>query len=570
MNSEHSNTQFCQNCKGEFIIEPEDFNFYQKMNVPLPTFCPDCRMSRRMSFGNLFKFYKKECEKCKEQVICLYPPDRKDRMYCNNCWWADDWDGGEYGMDYDSKKPFFEQLIELRKKSIFVALESLFPSNVNTKYTNNSSYQKNCFMTIYADYNEHCAYTTMTANVKDLLDCYRARESELCYECTGLFKCYNCKWSEELENCVDCSFCQSCYGCSNCVGCVNLSNSSHQIFNKQYTKEEYFEKIKELKLDIYEGQQKIKKEAEEFWLKAPKREYHGNSLNKDVSGEYVYESKNTHNSFLVTGAEDCKYTQFLSLKTTKDCYDYTGWGAGSSLLYECYIVGEGAYNNKFCAECWPEARDLEYCLYCVQGKDCFGCVNLKRKRYCILNKQYSKEDYFKLKEKIISDMKKNPWKNKVGHIYSYGEFLPPELSPYGYNETIAYEYNELSKNDAEKEGYNWYEITATRYDVTCQSNSLPNTFKDISDTITKEIIQCDTCDKAYNINSIEIELLSFFNQPISHSCPACRYVRRFNRTNKPKLYNRFCAKCNIDIKTPYSPDRIEIMYCEKCYQQEVY
>lgn len=76
-------------------------------------------------------------------------------------------------------------------------------------------------------------------------------------------------------------------------------------------------------------------------------------------------------------------------------------GADSSLLYECYIVGDGAYNNKFCAECWPEARDTEYSFYCVQSKDCFGCVNLKRKQYCILNKQYTREKYFKLKEKLF-------------------------------------------------------------------------------------------------------------------------------------------------------------------------
>jgi hypothetical protein len=560
----------CQNCKKDFVIETEDFNFYEKMKVPAPTFCPRCRMLRRMSFGNISKFYKKPCEKCKKLTICIYAPDRSDRMYCNECWWAEDWDGTEYGMDYDPERSFFEQLIELRKKSIFVALESLYPSLVNTKYTNNSSYQKNCFMTIYADYDEHCAYTTLTNRTKDSLDCYRLRESQLCYECTGVFKCYNCKWSEELESCVDCSFCQSCYGCSNCVGCVNLSKSSYKIFNEQYSREEYFEKIKELKMDTYEGQQEMKRKSEEFWLKAPKREYHGNSLNKDVTGEYVYESKNTHDSYLVTSAEDCRYVQYLSIPDTKDCYDYTGWGDGSSLLYECYIVGQGAYNNKFCSECWPEASDIEYSYYCMGSKDCFGCVNLKRKKYCILNKQYTKEEYFKLKEKIISDMKNNPWKNKAGHVYSYGEFLPPELSPYGYNETMSYEYDKISKNEAEKSGYNWYDVMIPEYNVSRQSDSLPGTYLDTPKNITNEVIQCSTCERAYNINIIEMELLESFNQPVPHSCPNCRYVRRFNRTNKPDLYYRNCAKCNTNIYTPYSPDRPEIVYCEKCYQNEVY
>jgi len=575
MNKEYKNLVLgCQNCKKDFIIEPEDFLFYEKISstgpkIPPPTFCPYCRMIRRMLFGNLSTFYKKKCDSCGELSIGLYPPDGKSKMYCNPCWWKDNWDGTEYGMDYDPNQPFFEQLIELRKKSIFVALESLYPSLINTKYTNNSSYQKNCFMTIYADCDEHCAYTRGTYHTKDCLDCFRAVESELCYECVGIHKCYNCVWSEELDSCVDCSFCQSCYGCTSCTGCVNLKNKSHYIENIQYSKEEYLEKIKELNLDTYDSQQKLKEQSEKFWIKAPKRSYHGNSLNKNVTGEYVYESKNTLNSYMASGVEDSRYVQYLSIPGTKNCYDYTGWGANSQLLYECYIVGEGAYNNKFCAECWPNAQNIEYSFYCVQGKDCFGCVNLKRKSYCILNKQYTKEEYFKLKEKIIADMKANPWKSKAGHIYTYGEFLPPELSPYGYSETMAYEYNPLSKVETEMSGYNWCDIPKQTYNVTCDEKSLPQTFNDIPKTIKQEVIQCNTCDKAYNINDIEIELLKKFNQPISHSCPKCRYNRRFNRNNKPGLYDRTCDKCGAEIKTPYSPDRPEIVYCEKCYQQEV-
>jgi len=29
-------------------------------------------------------------------------------------------------------------------------------------------------------------------------------------------------------------------------------------------------------------------------------------------------------------------------------------------------------------------------------------------------------------------------------------------------------------------------------------------------------------------------------------------------------------KCVVEFKTSYSPDRPEIVYCEKCYQQEIY
>ena len=49
MNSETKN---CQNCKQDFIIEPDDFAFYGKMGVPTPIICPECRQQQRMLFRN--------------------------------------------------------------------------------------------------------------------------------------------------------------------------------------------------------------------------------------------------------------------------------------------------------------------------------------------------------------------------------------------------------------------------------------------------------------------------------------------------------------------------------------
>jgi hypothetical protein len=37
-------TKTCQNCKVEFVIEQEDFNFYEKMKVSPPIFWSDIRI----------------------------------------------------------------------------------------------------------------------------------------------------------------------------------------------------------------------------------------------------------------------------------------------------------------------------------------------------------------------------------------------------------------------------------------------------------------------------------------------------------------------------------------------
>jgi RNA polymerase subunit RPABC4/transcription elongation factor Spt4 len=48
-------TKNCQNCKKDFNIEPDDFSFYEKMKVPVPTWCPECR---RGTIGEKWKEYK--------------------------------------------------------------------------------------------------------------------------------------------------------------------------------------------------------------------------------------------------------------------------------------------------------------------------------------------------------------------------------------------------------------------------------------------------------------------------------------------------------------------------------
>ena len=62
----------CQNCKKDFTIKSEDFSFYEKIKVPAPTWCPECRMIRRMNFRNERSLYKQNCALCKKSTISMY------------------------------------------------------------------------------------------------------------------------------------------------------------------------------------------------------------------------------------------------------------------------------------------------------------------------------------------------------------------------------------------------------------------------------------------------------------------------------------------------------------------
>src|SRR3989344_8975517 len=112
MKTESENKK-CQNCKQSFVIEPDDFGFYEKMQVPAPENCPQCRQQNRVLFRNFKTLYKRPSSKSGELIVSVYNPDVAFPVYSISEWWGDDWDPMVYGIDFDDQKPFFTQLSKL-------------------------------------------------------------------------------------------------------------------------------------------------------------------------------------------------------------------------------------------------------------------------------------------------------------------------------------------------------------------------------------------------------------------------------------------------------------------------
>jgi hypothetical protein len=76
-------TKNCQNCKNNFIVDIDDFLFYEKIKVPAPTFCPECRLQRRMLWRNERTLYRRKCDapNHEEFIVSIYPPDKKFPVY---------------------------------------------------------------------------------------------------------------------------------------------------------------------------------------------------------------------------------------------------------------------------------------------------------------------------------------------------------------------------------------------------------------------------------------------------------------------------------------------------------
>lgn len=107
-------TKTCQNCKSQFTIESEDFDFYAKIKVPPPTFCPECRSIRRAIFWNEHNLYKKADALTGKEIFSTFPPSSSIKIYEHDYWWSDKWDPMSFGRDYDFSRSSGNSCIRCR------------------------------------------------------------------------------------------------------------------------------------------------------------------------------------------------------------------------------------------------------------------------------------------------------------------------------------------------------------------------------------------------------------------------------------------------------------------------
>jgi len=305
------------------------------------------------------------------------------------------------------------------------------------------------------------------------------------------------------------------------------------------TKEEYEKRLAELRLTPEIIRQCLKKRDEKDQL-VPKKAFHGVG-NENVTGDYLDYCKNVHESYdCLVGVENSKYCDVCALNS-RELFDTCYTGEGAELCYEANGIAAG-YNLQFLYYS-RSLRDSMYSQYCMEGKELFGCYGLRKKEFCILNKKYDEETYLQLKGRLIEHLQQTK---------EWGEFFPMELSAFGYNETVAFEYFPLAKDEVIQKGLKWTDSKET--------SSSPN----------DNTIICEISERPFRLIKQELDFYQRFALPHPTEHPDVRHLRRLNARNPRKLWTRSCEKCSNEIQTSYAPDRPEKVYCEECYLNTVY
>jgi len=535
----------CQQCGNKFEILEGDIKLYKKLQVPLPKLCFECRKQRRFGFYNtILKFYKKQDSHTGKEIISTFPPESQYKIYGLNYWWSNKWGAEEYARDYDFSKSFFKQFQDLNLSVPHPAITHYWKGVVNSPYTIAAVSSKNCYLVSVVAWLENVHYSYWVGSSKDCLELLDISRCENCYELINCYACYNCHFCRGCDQCIDSYFLYDCRNCHHCFGCTHLRHKSYCFFNKQLSKEEYQKKIREINLGDRDVLEQYKEKFE-------------NLLDLWHSKNCYYVFRNDY------GVENTRYSVDV-VSGVKDCMDLWMVGPNVSLSYEAVETVDSS-NIKF-SFFVRNSLGLEYCIACHNCQNCFACVGLRSKSYCIFNKQYSKEEYYQILDKI---------KTKMLLDGEYGEFFPLSMSLHPYNGTYAMIEFPLTKQEVLKKNWQWYDEPKIPIDLKnlklVQIKDLPKDIKNIKDDILKKAIVCEITNKPFRLIKPELNFYKKHNLPIPTKHPEQRMLERFQKRNPSKLWKDKCDKCQKEMLTSYPPAKQKELkiYCKECYIKEV-
>ena len=551
---QHSISKYCEET---FQITDEDIKFFKILRVPPPKKCSTCRRQNRFAFVNSIDLYKRNnnAPEKNDKIISFVPPVSSLIVYDLKSY-QNKFDPYLYATNYKENRNFFEQLLELRLKVPQPAIIR-DPSNVNSEYSQNGRNLKNGYYVSGGWNSEDVWYSKGVSDSRLVMDIFSSHFIENSYELISCEKCYNCRYLYFSDNCIDSQFLYDCNNCINCFGCVNLRNKNNCIWNIQYTKGEYKNQISKINFGSRNFVKQIKENFWKFVKSHPVRAERHERV-ENVSGVNISDSKNCHDAIDVVSTEHVLHCdQVIGHKDSMDA----SISGGSEKLYQTIGVGSKSANVKF-SFASKFILESEFVINCRNIEYCFACIGLENKSYCIFNRQYEKEKYYKELDNIkLSLLEKG----------EYGEFFPYSMSTFAYNGSLAELAFPLNETEIIKIGGSWQPDTDTdTLDMfILPTEEIPDSILDVKDEILTKALICRETGRPFRIVNSELEFYRNYNIPLPDVHPNKRMKNRYNYMGNYRAYDNICSLCQKNIKTMYNSNNDWKLYCDDCYKKEI-
>ena len=515
-----------------------------KAKLPTPTLCPEEREAQRFVFRNENHLYRWKCAYSWKDIITTISPDKDYVVYDEKFRWEDKREPKKIDqVKFD--KSFFHIMNEILHNT--PVRWKFVQRNENSDYVNITWNSKNCYM-CFASYDlNDCYYVQDWTYSNNCVDCLFADYCEYCYDCVKINHCYGLFHCDNCINCSNSSYLYNCTGCHDCFNCSNLDNQSYCINNKQYTQEEYARLLPTLKPNVIEKSL--------LWC----------SINNSDNC-FWNNIVNCHNCYFIwtwTECSDIKYTSYEI--QSEDCIDsfcnskHCIYTVSCRVSYNCWYIFYGDNLN-----------NCRYCWNCNDCNSCFWCNWLRKKEFHIYNKQYTKEEYNKIVPQIIAQMIRDK---------EWWEFFDPQLSYFGYNESMAMDYHPLTKEEALMRWYKWsdYESPMPHVEKNVNWVDLPKQWckiirekkPEILEKILNYAIICEVSKRPFRITKQEIDFYVKHNLPLPTKHPDIRHKERFERNDPTimKLIN--CDNCWEEMLSVHEKWGWRRILCEKCFYKNM-
>jgi hypothetical protein len=548
-------------CQNEFEIEEADINFLKLFKVPPPNYCPTCRRIRRFTNMGWNQLFKRKCDVPghSESIISIFSDECRFPVYDYKYFISDEFDPFSFNKEYIKNESPLKQLLELRKIAPVPSFLNKNPSDINSDYSNGGRDLKNGYYVMACYHVEDAWYSLMINKSKNIMDSYNIWDSEFTYhgvDSDHLYKSYFIYFS---ENCTNSMFLFDCRNCTDCFGCVNLRNAKYCIYNQQYSREEYDNFIKE---NYPFSRNFIKESREKFWQLVKKMPI---NATRNISSSNILGVKieNSRNLFDVTDAKESENIRHSDgALGHHDSMDLLYSGGHSSFLYMDTNIGSQSSRVKFSISS-KFCRDCEFVFNSKNLSNCFMCFGLQDKSYCVLNKQYNEEEYWKLVDEIKTEMLKRG---------EYGDGPGLEFSTQAYNFSIGQELYPLT--DEQIVNLGGYVAKEPETNVgsmeVIEAKDLPLTIEEVGGDILNEAIKCEISGRPFRIVESELNFLKRVGLPLPTIHPSIRMRERWLISPVGKKFFTACDKCKKEMWSLFDPKDGFLLYCESCFKQEVY
>lgn len=553
----------CRSCAKPFSHERESIDFLERISpvinqnvypIARPQSCPACRLRRRLAFRNQTYIYTRLSSLSGKRMFSAYPENAPGLICDREEWWSESFDGAAYGREFDFSRSFFEQWQELALTVPHLSRSCL--NEENCDYCNNVTGTKDCYLVFNTSNARDCLYCENVVNSRDCIDCTHSPDCELCFDCVACNSCYELQSSYFSANCRNSYYLFHCRSCADCFACCNLYRKEHSVFNRQLTPSEYDAFIAAAGLQSRAAREEWQRQALEFYQLQPRPHIEA-AFVENVSGNFIFESKNVAESYLVRTGENLRYC-FNTVNGVRDCQDFSSFGNDAELIYESANCGSKAYGLIFCDLCWGGSSNLAYCRFCTSCSDCFGCISLKHKQHSVLNRSYSKSEYESLVPKIIEHM------SCTGE---WGEFFPMQMSFFPYNQSYAQRLFPLTREEALLQRLSWYERNTLSTAGALAAESLPDRLPPTDEPLT---VLSRSSKRPFRITADEIKRYRKFGVPFPDETYDERMQQRAGWIDSYRLFPRRCNKSGKELLSHIDPHSPWVVWDREIYENEFF